>query len=200
MQRGECAVLHASVKHRSRRVQKSDLHELRTAEILFFLCITYFVRGFVQYFKCLQKCFINFVMHDAKLDLIWKAGPREEAILKVWSMFPLLVWGALDMNMSDICHLGLEKAQMAHKEWEMVKYCVLLRRTEDTHENNALVSDLSTLGKILSPSKWFSCTTKVWGKLPTPVILNNVIYALFCFSHCKHFCVTQDADLSESYW
>lgn len=74
-------------------------------------------------------------MQNAKLVLIWKVGPREEAVLKVLPRFPLLVWGALDMNTSWDCHLGLEKAQMAHKEWEMVKRRVLLYRTaEDTHE------------------------------------------------------------------
>lgn len=46
-------------------------------------------------------------------------------------------------------------------------------------KNNVLVSDLSTLGKMLSPSKSFSHMTKVWGKLPMPVIPNNVMYMHF---------------------
>lgn len=46
-------------------------------------------------------------------------------------------------------------------------------------KNNVLVSDLSTLGKMLSPSKSFSHMTEVWRKLPTPVILNNVMYLHF---------------------
>lgn len=52
MQRGECAVLYTSVKHRSYRVQKSDLCGLRTAEILFFLCVIYILsQGFCTVFQ-----------------------------------------------------------------------------------------------------------------------------------------------------
>lgn len=66
MQRGECAVLHTSVKHRSYRVQKSDLCGLRTAEILFLLsvicilsqgsCIVLQVFTEVFYYFCHAKC------------------------------------------------------------------------------------------------------------------------------------------------
>lgn len=51
-------------------------------------------------------------------------------------------------------------------------------------KNNVLVSDLSTLGKMLSPSKSFSHMTEVWRKLPTPVILNNVMHMHFSLQMC----------------
>jgi len=52
MQRGKCSVLYTSVKHRSYRVQKSDLRGLRTGEILFFLCVIYISsQGFCMVFQ-----------------------------------------------------------------------------------------------------------------------------------------------------
>lgn len=56
-------------------------------------------------------------------------------------------------------------------------------------KNNALMSDLSTLGKILSPSKLLSWMTKVWGRLPMPVILNSVIYVLYALIYFLFFLI-----------
>lgn len=142
MQRGECAVLYTSVKHGSYGGHKSDLCGLRTAEILFFLCVIYILGwGFARYFRSLQKWFINFVMQNINLILTWNVSfegdlwsdQEKKQFLKCCQCSSLGL-GALDTKTLWDCHLGLEKAQMGHKEWEMVKRHVLLCRTEDTHE------------------------------------------------------------------
>lgn len=110
---------------------------------------------------------------------IWKGplvGPREGAVCEGLPMFPFLVWGTPDPKNI----VGFPFRPIRSERW-----CSFMSYHEEQKmlmKNNALVPDLSTLWKILSPPKWFSCTTKVWGKLPVPVTLSNVIYALFFLS------------------